>query len=528
MLFSLAVIFLCGMLLGGLCKKLKLPPLLGMLLTGILLGPHALDVLDGSILAISADLRRIALIIILTRAGLNLELADLKRAGRPAVLLCFVPACFEIAGMVLLAPRLLGISVLDAAIMGSVVAAVSPAVIVPKMLRLMEEGRGTRAGIPQMIMAGASVDDVFVIVLFTSFTGMAQGGSFSPAALAGVPVSIVLGGAAGLGLGYVLAKCFTRFHLRDSAKVVVLLALAGAAPAVPACLLLLAGWMGAWAASCSVQRRALWGKRDTENYRQNLCRHYNIQKSAALAAGGLCLALALPCWWLLRPALGVPLGWLQPAAQRVESAALSTAITWLPRVSGGRLNIQVEAAAGGVADGALNQGGGIQVSGVTDLALTASDKPEETVYLRGFIGGSYDGTTWQAPDADAFDSAAMNWKTEDNARLTIASLPFLRTAYDGTAQPQTLTVERIHADTQYTYAPYNAYWGDYYTIQGDGAAAGQTAQDDVFLYYPRDTAQTQLEARADADPSVQKVPEADRSCGHWRLHPRLSKHQLPV
>lgn len=135
-------------------------------------------------------------------------------------------------------------------------------------------------------------------------------------------------------------------------------------------------------------------------------------------------------------ALGVPLGWLQPAAQRVESAALSTAITWLPRVSGGRLNIQVEAAAGGVADGALSQGGGIQVSGVTDLALTASDKPEETVYLRGFIGGSYDGTTWQAPDADAFDSAAMNWKTEDNARLTIASLPFLRTAYDGTASPR--------------------------------------------------------------------------------------------
>lgn len=123
-------------------------------------------------------------------------------------------------------------------------------------------------------------------------------------------------------------------------------------------------------------------------------------------------------------------------------------------------------------------------------------------------GGSYDGTTWQAPDADAFDSAAMNWKTEDNARLTIASLPFLRTAYDGTAQPQTLTVERIHADTQYTYAPYNAYWGDYYTIQGDGVAAGQTVQDDVFLYYPRDTAQTQLEARADADPSVLDRMEA--------------------
>lgn len=225
MLFSLAVIFLCGMLLGGLCKKLKLPPLLGMLLTGILLGPHALDVLDGSILAISADLRRIALIIILTRAGLNLELADLKRAGRPAVLLCFVPACFEIAGMVLLAPRLLGISVLDAAIMGSVVAAVSPAVIVPKMLRLMEEGRGTRAGIPQMIMAGASVDDVFVIVLFTAFTGLADGGGISAGTLARIPFSIVLGILAGAACGSLLAAVFRRLRLRDSAKVLILLSI---------------------------------------------------------------------------------------------------------------------------------------------------------------------------------------------------------------------------------------------------------------------------------------------------------------
>ena len=220
MLFSLAVIFLCGMLLGGLCKKLKLPPLLGMLLTGILLGPHALDVLDGSILAISADLRRIALIIILTRAGLNLELADLKRAGRPAVLLCFVPACFEIAGMVLLAPRLLGISVLDAAIMGCVVAAVSPAVIVPKMLRLMEEGRGT-----QMIMAGASVDDVFVIVLFTAFTGLADGGGISAGTLARIPFSIVLGILAGAACGSLLAAVFRRLRLRDSAKVLILLSI---------------------------------------------------------------------------------------------------------------------------------------------------------------------------------------------------------------------------------------------------------------------------------------------------------------
>ena len=206
MLTSLAYVLLLGMALGAMASRLRLPSLVGMLLAGILLGPCVL-------LGISADLRQLALVIILTRAGLSLELEDLRRAGRPAVLLCFVPASFEVLGMVLLAPRLLGVDVLDAAIMGAVVGAVSPAVIVPRMLRLMEEGYGADKGIPQMILAGASVDDVFVIVLFTSFTGMAQGGSFSPAALAGVPVSIVLGGAAGLGLGYVLAKCFTRFHL---------------------------------------------------------------------------------------------------------------------------------------------------------------------------------------------------------------------------------------------------------------------------------------------------------------------------
>ena len=233
-----------------------------MLLAGILLGPCVLNLLSPSLLGISADLRQLALVIILTRAGLSLELEDLRRAGRPAVLLCFVPASFEVLGMVLLAPRLLGVDVLDAAIMGAVVGAVSPAVIVPRMLRLMEEGYGADKGIPQMILAGASVDDVFVIVLFTSFTGMAQGGSFSPAALAGVPVSIVLGGAAGLGLGYVLAKCFTRFHLRDSAKVVVLLALAfllvaledaaeGVVPS-PGCWLF---WGRAWACAVGGGRR---------------------------------------------------------------------------------------------------------------------------------------------------------------------------------------------------------------------------------------------------------------------------------
>ena len=225
MLTSLALIFLVGMSLGWIVTRLRLPSLLGMLLTGILLGPYVLDLLDASILGISADLRQLALIIILTRAGLSLNLEDLKKVGRPAVLLCFVPACFEIVGMVTLAPRLLGISVLDAAIMGAVVAAVSPAVIVPKMLRLMELGFGTRRSIPQMILAGASVDDVFVIVMFTAFTGLAQGGTFSPTTFVQIPVSIVTGIVVGLAVGVAFGAVYRRIHVRDSVKVVVLLSL---------------------------------------------------------------------------------------------------------------------------------------------------------------------------------------------------------------------------------------------------------------------------------------------------------------
>ena len=226
MLTSLGFVLLLGLVLGTLATKLRLPSLVGMLLAGILLGPCVLNLLSPNLLGISADLRQLALVIILTRAGLSLDLDDLRRAGRPAILMCFLPATFEVLGMVVLAPRLLGVSTLDAAIMGAVVGAVSPAVIVPRMLKLMEEGYGVKKGIPQMVLAGASVDDVFVIVLFTSFTGMAQGGSFSPAALAGVPVSIVLGAALGLLIGFVLAKFFARFHMRDSVKVVILLSLA--------------------------------------------------------------------------------------------------------------------------------------------------------------------------------------------------------------------------------------------------------------------------------------------------------------
>ena len=223
MLFSIALILLLGMFTSWLCRQVKLPGLLGMLFTGILLGPHVLNLIDHSILEISADLRKIALIIILTRAGLTLNLEDLKKVGRPAVLMCFLPAVFEMTGMVLLAPGFLGISSLDAAIMGAVVGAVSPAVIVPKMIKLMEEGYGTEKGIPQMILAGASVDDVFVIVMFTAFTSLAQGTEVSAISFVNIPVSIVLGAVIGWGLGRFGAIFFKKFHIRDTVKVLLIL-----------------------------------------------------------------------------------------------------------------------------------------------------------------------------------------------------------------------------------------------------------------------------------------------------------------
>ena len=223
MLTSLAYIFLLGMFLGCIFKKLRLPSLLGMIATGIILGPYALNLLDSSILGISADLRKLALIIILTRAGLALDIRDLIKVGRPAILMCFVPACFEIIGMVIIAPKLLGISVLEAAIMGAVVAAVSPAVIVPRMLNLMGKKYGTNNSIPQLIMAGASVDDVFVIVMFTAFIGLTQGESISPVSFVQIPISIVMGMAVGVLIGIIMAVSFKKIHIRDSAKVVILL-----------------------------------------------------------------------------------------------------------------------------------------------------------------------------------------------------------------------------------------------------------------------------------------------------------------
>lgn len=223
MLFSLALVFLCGLFFGGVFKKLKLPSLLGMIITGIILGPCMLNLLDNKILMISSDLRKIALIVILTRAGLALDLKDLKKVGRPAILLCFVPACLEISAMVLVAPKLLGISTLDAAVLGSVVAAVSPAVVVPKMLKLMESRYGTEKSIPQMIMAGSSVDDVFVIVLFTAFTGLAKSGEISPISFVKIPTSIVFGLAGGIVCGIALNALFKKLHIRDSAKVIIMI-----------------------------------------------------------------------------------------------------------------------------------------------------------------------------------------------------------------------------------------------------------------------------------------------------------------
>lgn len=214
--------------MAAICQKLKLPRIIGMLVTGMVLGPYVLDFLDSSILSISAELRKMALIIILLKAGLSLNLNDLKKVGRPAVLLAFVPASFEIVGYVLFAPIFLEISRVDAAVMGAVLAAVSPAVVVPRMVQLMEEKYGTKQSIPQMIMAGASCDDIFVIVLFTTFLGMAQGAKVSLLRFVNVPVSIFLGILLGAVIGYVLYRFFEtaykhQNYVRNSTKVILVL-----------------------------------------------------------------------------------------------------------------------------------------------------------------------------------------------------------------------------------------------------------------------------------------------------------------
>ena len=225
MLLSIALIILLGLIFGSIFSKLKLPSLLGMIIVGIILSPHALNLIDESILNISSDLRQIALIIILTRAGLSLDITELKKVGRPAVLMCFVPACLEIIGTIILAPMLLGVTVLEAAIMGCVIAAVSPAIIVPRMINLIENGYGKKHSIPQLILAGAAVDDIFVIVIFTALTSLASTGVLSFSSFLDIPISILTGILLGVIVGIILVKFFKRFHIRDSIKVLIIFSL---------------------------------------------------------------------------------------------------------------------------------------------------------------------------------------------------------------------------------------------------------------------------------------------------------------
>lgn len=225
MLTSIAIMFLLSIVIGGIFKKIHLPALIGMIITGMILSPYALNLIDDSILSISSELRSAALVIILTRAGLSLDISDLKQVGRPAVLMCFVPAVFEMIGFIVLAPPLLGVSRLDAAIMGAVIAAVSPAVIVPGMLKIISGGYGEKHKIGELILAGASVDDIFVVVVFSVLTTLAKTGNFSALSLLQIPVSVVLGILLGVAAGAVLVFIFKKIHIRDSVKLIIILSI---------------------------------------------------------------------------------------------------------------------------------------------------------------------------------------------------------------------------------------------------------------------------------------------------------------
>lgn len=311
--------------------------------------------------------------------------------------------------------------------------------------------------------------------------------------LAAVPVTAIL---------TLLTVCHTDVLLLGLVllPIVVFTLLAGNGSAVLGWLLLLPGWLGACAAARSVPRKRLWGSKASAAYAANLQTHRTNQTLTAAAMTALCAVLFLPAL-ALRPVLTLPLNALQPVTDKASAAVLRAAIVWLPKISGGALNIHVNAAAGGVEDGSLLQGEGLTLTGLEDLLVTTDAAPTETVYLRGFIGADYDGTGWQPGDAAAFDNAAANWKTDGSGRLDIANLPFLRAALGG-AEPQQMTVQRIHANDAYTFAPYNAYFNDYYLLDGDGAAAGQTVQDDIFYYFPRKQAAELLAARTDGDASV--------------------------
>jgi len=223
MLFSLSLIILLGFTLSGVFNRFKIPGIIAMIITGIILGPYNFNLISQDILNISPDLREIALIIILLRAGLTLDLEDLKKVGRPALMLSFIPATLEILSIYILAPILFNISNIEAAILGTVVAAVSPAVVVPRMINLIEHRYGTDKKIPQMIMAAASVDDIYVIILFTSFMGMYKGSDLNIIGFLSLPISIILGVLLGIITGLILVWLFKKIHMRDTIKVLIIL-----------------------------------------------------------------------------------------------------------------------------------------------------------------------------------------------------------------------------------------------------------------------------------------------------------------
>lgn len=225
MLMSIALILLVGILTDFISKKMKIPSLIGFILAGILLGPAVFNLLDANFLTLSADLRKIILVIILTRAGLALDLKDLKKVGRPAVLLSFVPATFEIIGTMIFAPIFLGLSLLESALLGAILGAVSPAIVVPRMVTLIQEKRGTKKGIPQLILAGASVDDIYALVLFSSFLTLVQSGEFQMLSLLKIPVSIFSGLLVGLTGGYLLAKFFEKIRFSSMVQFLILFSL---------------------------------------------------------------------------------------------------------------------------------------------------------------------------------------------------------------------------------------------------------------------------------------------------------------
>lgn len=261
MLTSLAFIFIIGLAMASICAKLKLPRIIGMLLTGIILGPYVLNLLDPNILAISADLRQMALVIILLKAGLSLDLNDLKKVGRPALMMAFVPATFEIIGYIIVAPILLNISILEAALIGSILAAVSPAIVVPRMVRLMDEGYGTNKSIPQMIMSGASCDDIFVIVLFSTFLSMNQGQGANLTSFINIPVSIISGIIIGILVGYILSSFFEYNYehghlIRNSMKIIIVLAISFFLLALED-LITTSGLLAIVAMACTIKIRSL-------------------------------------------------------------------------------------------------------------------------------------------------------------------------------------------------------------------------------------------------------------------------------